>query len=168
MSLSGVEIWVFDTSSVIEVRRLVPAKERNQVFGKLNSHVDSNSLAYPKEVVTELERWSDPSNPDPQYTWAKDNKAKATRHRFTLELVKEVLAKVPGVCDPEKTGGEEADAYVLALATHLIAQGAHVTIVTDDRRDKPNKLSLATAAGLLRIPSVPLKAYLDSKNIWRS
>ena len=145
----------------------MPAKDRSQVFAKLHSYVDSNSLTYPKEVVTELERWSDPSNPDPQYTWAKENKGKATRHRFPFELVKEILAIVPGVCDPEKTGGEEADPYVLTLAVHLITQGAHVTIVTDDRRDKPDKLSLATAAGLLRIPSVPLKAFLESKNIWR-
>lgn len=34
-------------------------------------------------------------------------------------------------------------------------------IVTDDRRDKPGKTSLATAAGMLDIATVPLKAFLD-------
>jgi hypothetical protein len=78
--------------------------------------------------------------------------------------VQRVLAVVPSVLDADKdTGVEEADPYVLALASQLHNQGKEVRIVTEDARD--TQMSLRTAAGLLGIPSVPLKAFLDFARI---
>jgi hypothetical protein len=80
--------------------------------------------------------------------------------------VQRVLAVVPSVLDADKdTGVEEADPYVLALAGQLHNQGKEVRIVTEDARDIPTQMSLRTAAGLLGIPSVPLKAFLDFARI---
>ena len=67
---------------------------------------------------------------------------------------------VPNVLDPDKAGVEEADHHVLALAQVLQRSGVSVSIVTEDRLDKPRKLSLATAAGMLQLPVVPLHAFL--------
>ena len=84
----------------------------------------------------------------------------------SLELVKATLATVPKVLDPDKDmGAEEADPYVLAMAAHLRRESKDARIVTEENKDTPSKLSLRTAAGLLGIPSVPLKAFLDFEGI---
>jgi len=44
-------------------------------------------------------------------------------------------------------------------------KGKNVRIVTEEEKDTPRKMSLSTAAGLLRLPSVPLKALLDFEEI---
>jgi hypothetical protein len=60
---------------------------------------------------------------------------------------------------------EEADPYVLAMARRLLAEGKDVRIVTEEKNDTPRKMSLNTAAGLLRLPSVPLRAFLEFEKI---
>jgi hypothetical protein len=77
-----------------------------------------------------------------------------------------VLDRVPLLVDPDKTY-DEADPYVVALAITLGDQAANVVVVTDDRRDKPHKTSLATACGIFRIPTLPLLAFLSDEDIWR-
>lgn len=159
-------IWVIDTSSVAEVRRSIENVKKPGVFLSLESLVNNNRLVYPKQLVDELERWADPDSPDPQYAWAKRNETTATEYAPTLDELKEVLTVVPRVLDPDKdTGVEEADPYVLALAVHLRAEGKDARIVTEEKKDTPRKLSLSTAAGLLGVPSVPLKAFLEFENI---
>ena len=84
----------------------------------------------------------------------------------SLDDVKAVLAVVPKVLDPKKDAGvEEADAYVLALAVGLRRTIADVKVVTNESKDLPNKMSMSTAAGLLAIPSVPLRGFLHAENI---
>jgi hypothetical protein len=62
----------------------------------------------------------------------------------------------------------EADPYVIALGLELrsdeltleVVPRSEVTIVSEDRKDKPNKLSLATAAGMVGLPTIPLFALV--------
>jgi hypothetical protein len=75
---------------------------------------------------------------------------------------------VPKVLDPDKEGIEEADPYLLAMAVRLRVEGKDARIVTEEKNDYPRKLSLRTAAGLLGIPSVPLKAFLEFERILES
>jgi hypothetical protein len=86
---------------------------------------------------------------------------------LVLEEVQKVLAAVPKVLDPEKdSGAEEADPYVLALAVNLRDEKKkNARIVTEGTRDLPTKISLRTAAGLLGIASIPLKAFLEFEKI---
>jgi hypothetical protein len=44
-------------------------------------------------------------------------------------------------------------------------QGQDARIVTEDAKDIPRKMSLRTAAGLVGVPSVPLKAFLRFEEI---
>jgi Domain of unknown function (DUF4411) len=161
--------WVIDTSSIIEVRRFVPRTDQPTVFGRLDVLVISDSLVYPAQVVDELERYSDASsnNPDLPFQWAKRNQVRASRHGPQFEKVREVLAhpQVRNILDPEKTGVEEADAYVLGLAMHLKDQG-EVTVITEERRDRPDKLSMNTACGLLRLYCLSMKPFLAQQGIW--
>jgi hypothetical protein len=166
MALLGV-VWVIDTSSIIAVRRDVTVAVRKNAFAKLTQLVNNGRLVFPPEVLDELERNTDPKNPDEQYQWCNDNAAKA----YALEScdhddVKAVLADVPTVLDPEKESGvEEADPYVLALAQKLRAAGVDARVVTQESKDTPLKMSMSTAAGVLGIPCVPLKAFLAAEKI---
>ena len=88
------------------------------------------------------------------------------RAKCDLEDVKSVLAQVPTVLDPEKESGvEEADAYVLAVAMRMRGDGVDARIVTQEKSDTPTKMSMSTAAGVLGIPCVPLKAFLTAESI---
>lgn len=159
-------VWVFDTSSVIAVRRL-PNVDKPAVFAGLTNLVIASRLVYPPEVVEELKRHADPDAPDQQYLWAKLNEAVATaKGKCFFDDVKVVLAIVPTVLDPNKdAGAEEADPYVLTVATRLQQEGFDARIVTEETKDTPQKMSISTAAGILGIPSVPLKALLAFEKI---
>ena len=159
-------VWVLDTSSIIEIRRSVAAAERASVFAGLSSLVACDRILFPKQVVDELERASDPKAPDAQYLWARQHATKANSHDPSLQEVKDVLAVVPEVLDPDKdAGAEEADPYLLAVATHLRTEGKDARLVTQETKDTPRKMSLNTACGLLGIPSVPLAAFLQFERI---
>jgi Domain of unknown function (DUF4411) len=129
--------------------------------------VQEGRLVFPKEVVGELERTADPRSPDPQFQWAKQHEPTACTHGApTLQQVKDILSLVPKVLDVDKdTRVEEADPYVLAMASRLLNEGKNVRIVTEETKEMPRKMSLRTAAGLLRIPSVPLRAFLGFEGI---
>jgi hypothetical protein len=86
--------------------------------------------------------------PDFAVAWIKARRIAGERSP-KLETVKSVLLKAPTLVDPDATR-EQADPYVVALALEIASDSLfapRVTIVTEDRRDKPNKLSLATAPG---------------------
>lgn len=144
-----------------------------RVYAELGRLVEAGLLYYPRKLLKELERLTDAiaarAGGDPPYEWARAHAIKATRHGELFAVVKVVLA-VPGVeelLDPEKTGAEEADPHVLALAHHLNGQGDFARVLTEDRKNKPYKIALAAACGLVGIPVVPMRAFLASRGIWR-
>jgi hypothetical protein len=136
------------------------------VFGRLADLVKQGRLLFPRQVLDELERVADQAAPDQQYLWAKRNQGTATQNPPSLDSVKTVLGIVPRVLDPDKdTGAEEADPYVLAKAADFRRERGDARVVTEDKNDTPRKMSLRTAAGLLGIPSVPLRAFLEFEGI---
>ncbi len=163
------DAFTIDTSSVIQVRRIVVRDHQSTVFSKLTELVVAGKLFYPKEVPPELDRHSnqDSSVQDLPRDWAKLNSSIATHHAVPFETVKAVLAQVPEILDPEKSGVEEADPYVLALAIHLQEQGKQVTVLTEERKDRPDKMSLTTACGVLRLPCLPMMTFLKRNGIWQ-
>ena len=163
------EIAVKDTSSIIHIRRLVTRDEQQAVFAKLGVLVDEGKLVFPREVLKELERWANPDteSDDRPLQWARVNSPRATNQNVPLEVVRDVVHKVPRILDPDKPGVEEADPYVLALAIHLQAEGKQVTVLTDERKDRPEKMSMTTACGVLRLTCLPIEAYLEINGIWR-
>lgn len=158
-------VWAMDTSSVIAIKRLENSKKQ-KIFMKMDALVEEGRLVFPKEVVIELERFTETKSPDEQYQWAKRNEPKACQSEPSFEQVKEILRQVPKVLDPDKdTGVEEADPYVLAMAARLLDEGKDARVVTEETKETPRKMSLRTAAGLLRLPSVPLSAFLKFEGI---
>jgi uncharacterized protein DUF4411 len=159
-------IWVIDTSSVIEIRRSVENSKRQNVFTAMSALVLGGRLVFPKQVVDELERAADPKIPDAQYQWAKQHEDMAKNQAASFDEVKEILAAVPEVLDPDKdSGAEEADPYVLAIAQRLRVDGNDARVVTQETKDTPRKMSLNSACGFLGLPSVPLSVFLRFEKI---
>jgi hypothetical protein len=166
MAATATVVWVIDTSSICEVRRL-PNANKAAVFARLDALVTAGRLVFPPEVLEELKRQADPDSPDAQFRWAQDNAAVATPPATcTFDETKAVLAIVPDVLDPAKdAGAEEADPYVLAAARKIRQTGVDARIVTQEARDTPTKMSINTAAGVLGIPSLPLRGLLLAEGI---
>lgn len=163
------ESWVIDTCSVIQIRRIFTPAQQRIVYEALTDRVEAGIVVYPKKVVEELERNKHPERPDPPYDWALRNEKRATRFGLVLEDLREILAhpQVRNVFDPNKsTGADEADPHVLALAYHLKKQGIIATVLTEETRNRPDKLSMSSACGLLRISCLPIEPFLREQGIW--
>lgn len=159
-------IWVFDTSSVIEIRRSIENARKQHVFSSMSSLVISGQLVFPMQVVKELERFADPKIPDAQFLWAKGLQEMAKAHSPTFEEVKNILSVVPDVLDPDKDSGEEeADPYVLAVARGFRSADKDARVVTQETKDTPRKMSMNSACGFLGLPSVPLAIFLRFEGI---
>jgi Domain of unknown function (DUF4411) len=152
--------WVFDTSSLIAIKSM-PRATRPNIQAVLTALVQEGRLRMPKQVVDELRRGK-----DEVLDWALSVENEAVLESPTLDEVKVVLSVIPDILDPQKdSGADEADPYVLAMAVKLKASGADVRLVTQETRDKSDKTSLNTAAGMLGIPCVPLLGFLRVEGI---
>jgi len=162
------DIWVIDTSSIIEVRGgLVPRQNMQGVYDALTSMVIRGQLVFPPAVLNELEAWErSRSGPDPPLRWARENQERATRFKHGIDYWKKVMTEAGEVIDPDKSGADEADPHVLALALYLVDERYTVTVVTEDRKDRPDKISLNSACGILRLPCLPVRIFLRRLGIW--
>ncbi len=164
---SPAEVWVIDTSSITEIRRQLPKPDQVTVYASLTTLATAGQLVFPVQVLKELERAANPKpgQPDRPLDWCKAVAGTAVSNP-SMDTLKEVLALVPEVLDPDKPrGAEEADPYILARAVELKRAGRDVTIITQDKIDKPRKLSLSSAAGILKLPDVAVLAFLKSQGL---
>ena len=160
----STELWVFDTSSLLAIKSAVPREGHEHVFKRLTRLVRERRLVFPKEVLGELRRERQGRRrSDLLWHWAVGSEARACRVSPPFPAVKLVLATVPELVDPAVDSlVERADPYVLALAQVLRADGNDARVVTDENRDVPWKVSLQTACGVLRIPTVSLADFLTT------
>lgn len=123
-------------------------------------------VVWPPEVTHEIERGA---REDSAMVWIRSHKVRC-EHSANLETVKGVLRVAPKLIDPDNPF-EQADPYVIALAKDISASeglfAPAIRILTDDFRDKPDKMSLASGAGLIGVPTVPLRAFLQSRGLLR-
>lgn len=163
------EIWVFDTSSIIELKAIFPG-DIEDILAKLKVLVAEGRLGFPVQVRMELERRFDALT-----EWATriDRDLLGGRFTPTDQLVAEVKAKAKNVVDTAKPMDEqevEADPFILAIALQLQRGGHNVAIVTEENREygpsltRPEgKLSLKTAGGLLGIRIVKVREFLEEQ-----
>lgn len=163
-------LYVIDTSSLLDLRELVSTRNERNTFNLLTALVTAGRLFFPPEVYAELQRGATRpgSAEEVAIRWVRQVRAEAEK-RADLSTVQLVLRNAPRLIDPDSPH-EQADPYVVALGLDLCGEGPglglqnfgiDVTIVTEDRRDKPGiKMSVATAAGMVGLPSIPLYALL--------
>jgi hypothetical protein len=160
------QYFVFDTSSLIAIREIVPAANRRGVLGRLMQIVKAGELVFPSEVLDELERHA--REHDPILDWVVAAKPLACRFGSQFDALRIVMSdpQAKRVIDVDKTAGvDEADPHVLALAIHL-RQHANVVVVTEETRDRGDRTSMTTACGVLRLFRLPMKAFLTERKIW--
>jgi hypothetical protein len=159
------QLWVIDTSSLLAVREIFGAAHERKVLAALAKYATRGKLWYPPEVCGELERGeAATSSADFPLVWVRNHRHCAER-KADLGIVRRVLDRCPDLLDPDKPD-EQADPYVLAVALDLRTGGFDVCVVTDDRRDRPMKLSLATATGMFQMPNVPLHAFVRGEQLY--
>jgi len=70
------------------------------------------------------------------------------------------------VLDVEKDEGpDEADPYVLAHALTLAHAGRRVRVVTEEKRNRPDKMAMKDARGILDIPPMSVDTYLRMRGL---
>lgn len=171
-----MQIWVIDTASVIQIRRLgIPTSVRARVIAELDSRAKIGQIVYPPEVLAELDRRSEDirsrGRADLPLAWAKKHEDNGTRYGHLFGEAKAVLARVEDLIDPDKIsvdGIDDADPHVIALAVYIKAEPENheVTIITEDFNSTPRKRGLADAAGLFGIPCVRFRSFLMDEKIW--
>lgn len=155
-------IWCLDTSSLICIRTVQLTREQQRtVYAGLSTLVEKGSLRFPREMVTELERYQGPDNT--AFEWAKAHPNGILPTDYAA--VASVLQEVPEVIDPDKEGTEEADPYVLAIAYASRLADIDARIVTEEFKTTTAKMNLGSAAGYLGIPSVSLRTMLKFEKI---
>lgn len=169
MDVPDGEIWVIDTSSLINVKELIRPGRRQEVLTKFSHLCDQGRLVFPQEVVDELKNGAKTGRPDPPLTWAKENKRLGCRFgRCYAELsivMNDPIAQLTP--DPDQTAGEDdADPHVLATALKVASLGGHPIVVTQESRKVPPQVPLNVAAGSLGLPSINLYALLIAISIW--
>jgi rRNA maturation endonuclease Nob1 len=166
--------YVVDTSALIAIEdngQQINQADGRKVYARLTELASQGSAVYPKQVVTELERYSAPDSKDTDapYQWAKANEEQASRV-VGYDEVKKVFEEHPQierVVDHKKTSGvEDADPYVIALALRLQREGKRVVVLTNDYIDHPTgKLSVASACGLLNIVPLRLRPFAAQQGL---
>jgi rRNA maturation endonuclease Nob1 len=167
---AGEDLWVIDTSSLIEIKQVVLRSSLKPVLIGMTGLVDKSGLIYPREVIKELAAYKNKHKLDPPYEWAKNNEPKAANHDNLFADIAILLKNKPQlatVLDSSKTDGiEEADLYVLALAVRNKAQFTNVVVVTEESRQRPDRMPLSVACGVMRIYHCNVKAFLQETKIW--
>lgn len=163
--MSTSPVWCLDTSSLIILRSQFSRESRKTILDGMSALVINGRLRYPRELVSELERYEGLDNP--ALIWAQAHQGTATHLQPSFEEVAAILKEVPEVLDADKEGVEEADPYVLALAQLLTSKGEDARVVTEEFKTTVAKMPLGSAAGYLGIPSVSIRTMLKFEGILR-
>ncbi len=119
------EIFVVDTSSIIQVRQDMSQEtqvKKTGVYQKLIQAARSDVLVFPKAVIDEIlvGPTKAAKGPDLASDWATACKTMAVPNDDLFDEVRQVLGQVPDLLDVAKTATtDEADPYVVGLALKL-------------------------------------------------
>jgi len=166
------QVFVVDTSSIIQVRQLMSQETRAKVtavYARLIGFAQRGTLCFPKGVIEEIKVGPTKfaRGPDPACSWADACDSHAVANHEVMREASEVLAEVPDLLDVSKPSTtDEADPYVVGLALKLLRDGAIVTVITEETRDSPAKTSMNSACGIMRIPSISIRVFLARNGIW--
>ncbi len=170
MTSTSFDIWVFDSSVLIDIQRQMIARSRDELLQQMLDLARAHRLVFPQRVTDELTRHE---QKDAVARWAVRAKELVPRHYVPAdELVREVLKVAPTLI-PTTQVGKSADAHVIAqaLAYQRESMFHTVTVVTNDRVDRlPLKSSMTSACKLIGLQQVDLDGILAMMGfvpLWR-
>lgn len=156
MNLDDIDVWIVDSSSLIQTKTIVSVTNQWDAFKHLEQMVRDGQIAMPRQVINEL---AELAHPDLPGAWAPGVRG-ILKHPLDVQHshIREVMSVAGDVVDVHKTN-EDADPYVLALAHQLKSNGHAVCIVTEDTVDR-NSTSIATACIRLEIDYCRIREFL--------
>ncbi|MDE0232828.1 MAG: DUF4411 family protein [bacterium] len=156
MNLDDVEVWIVDSSALIEAKTIVSVSNQWDAFKYLEQMVVDGLIALPRQVIREV---SEIAHPDLPGAWAPGVRGLLQHPLDTgFDYLRRVTSVVPDVVDVNKPT-EDADPWVLALALLLEDEGHTVCVVTKDYVDRTS-ISVATACDTLGIDWCPIRLFL--------
>jgi hypothetical protein len=156
----SLRIAIIDATSIIGIKHLRGRKHWPILRG-LEARIEDGSLTFPDEVLREVKGVAHLDAPGAWADGVEDNRRPPKQPED--ELVAEVLAQCPGLVDPDRP--VHGDPYVVALAVHF-ARGSHdVVVVSDDVRDRQDRLSVRAACDMLGIAHLRLEEYLAEEDL---
>ena len=125
--------------------------------------VERGEVLFPEQVIAELRR----GQADVASQWA----VKVAKHAVPIielaQTVRDVVRDVPYLVyatNPSST--DDADPWVVALAVLRSLRGEDVTVLTEEYKDRPDRTTVSSACGMLRIPTMTVRAFLLYAKIW--
>lgn len=157
-----IEIWVLDSSFLIESKAVISIFQQWKAFKLLEKMVASGRIALPGQVIKEVTATAHPDLPG---AWAPGVR-ELLRHPLIpdeqfLGRVTAVAGEVVDLNKPHK----DADTYVLAIALQLQTDGWAVCIVTEDIVGRGRRLSIAAACRRLGLAWIPTREFLEGCGI---
>lgn len=157
------ELWVPDSSAVIQIKYVVPGPEQWSALRLLESLVEDARIALERHSIKEVAEQAHPDAPGVWIHGVRDRVQYPLDPDFTW--VSQVMANAGNVVDPNKET-DAADPYVLALGLQLKDADHNVRIVTEDWKDRlPAKISMVTACNQLGLEARRLEEFLTSVGI---
>lgn len=141
MNLTDIQVWVVDSSALIEAKSIISIRNQWSAFKHLEQMVLEGRIAMPRQMIKEV---TEVTHPDMPGAWAAGVR-NSLKHPLDVEddYITHVMRVAPDVVDPKKDK-EDADPWVLALALELTSKQITTCIVTEDVVDR-NRISIATA-----------------------
>jgi hypothetical protein len=137
-------IFVIDAPAIIFVGRQHQAAS---IFDALHDLIVTQQMCFPDEVLEELQRLA---RGEFAYSWTKAAAASRFDRGAAYKHYVAVVSQVPGLVDADAEH-ESSAPCVLAQARSLMLEQQTIQVVTEDVRDKPTRLSLASACAQLGV-----------------
>ena len=158
--------WVFvlDTSSIIQIKRIIPAREQWELAKNMERMVEKGSIVFPRQVTREI---SGQKHTDLPEAWVHgvDSKIENSHREADPEYLEEVMDKARAVVEYDAEG-DPADPYILALALQMRKEGKQVWVVTEDVEDRlPSKISIRTACRRLGLPMMQIEEFVEETGL---
>lgn len=153
-------VVVIDSSTIIELKLVLPSEDQWTVFAEMLDLVQDGRLVFPRQVAREL---ASEKHPDGPGIWCGEA-AKHVKHpnpsdATMVELLEWIADLVEVDAEPER---EPADPYIAAMAWELLEAGYDVAVATEDQVDRlPVKIALTTACERLGITWWDLDTFLS-------
>lgn len=151
-------VYVLDASSLIDFKKsVIPMAKQWEVFKELEAMVRNGRIAVCRQVINEV---SNINHADVAGAWVlgiRDHCA----HTIDVDeaWIQFVLSEEPDLVDYSKDA-DDADPWVVAQACQLRDAGYRVFVVTSDKTDRPQNVSIVTACERLEIMTLEPGEFL--------
>lgn len=133
-----------------------------KTYAKLTGWVIAGALTFPDDVISECKTLGGVE--DTAAVWVVGVGGSRVHKSFPGNQAQVVLGSCPELLDDFDTG-MQSHIGVACLASHLIAAGHDVEVVSEDEALGVERSSLPTACAALGIPVTNLRTYCTSQGI---